>query len=44
MIMGLEQSPVNPPPRYLNELYDSPEVAEPYEYMTPVVSFNSNKF
>ena len=34
--MGLDTSP--PPPRYLTELYESPEVAEPCEYMTPVVS------
>ena len=36
MFMGLDTSP--PPPRYLTELYESPEVAEPCEYMTPVVS------
>ena len=38
MLIGLESNPpTKPVPKFINEMYDSPEVSEPSEYMTPVV-------
>ena len=42
MIIGLDSNPAKSVPRFVNELYDSPELVEPSEYLTPVVRNHSS--